>query len=76
MQATLLDQFGFLAIRGKDATKFLQGYTTCDLEQLSNSQALLGAICNLQGRMVANFRVSQLTDGLLLRLNRNLVEKP
>jgi hypothetical protein len=75
MQATLLDQFGFLAIRGKDATKFLQGYTTCDLEQLSNSQALLGAICNLQGRMVANFRVSKLTDGLLLRLNRNLVEK-
>lgn len=75
MQATLLEQFGFLAIRGKDATSFLQGYTTCDLEQLSNSQALLGAICNLQGRMVANFRVSKLTDGLLLRLNRNLVEK-
>jgi folate-binding protein YgfZ len=75
MQATLLDQFGFLAIRGKDATSFLQGYTTCDLEQLSNSQALLGAICNIQGRMVANFRVSKLSDGLLLRLNRNLVAK-
>ena len=75
MQATLLDQFGFLAIRGKDATSFLQGYTTCDLEHLSKSQALLGAICNIQGRMVANFRVVKLSDGLLLRLNRNLIAK-
>lgn len=75
MQATRLDQFGFLAIRGKDAHKFLQGYTTCDLDHLSNNSALFGAICNLQGRMVTNFRICNLEDGLLLRLNRNLVEK-
>ncbi len=75
MQATLLDQFGFLAIQGKDAQSFFQGYTTCDLGRLAKNQALIGAICNLQGRMVTNFRVSKLEDGLLLRLNCNLIEK-
>lgn len=75
MQATLLDQFGFLAIQGKDAQSFLQGYTTCDLGRLAKNQALIGAICNLQGRMVTNFRVSKTEDGILLRLNCNLVEK-
>ncbi|MFT4851834.1 MAG: folate-binding Fe-S cluster repair protein YgfZ, partial [Candidatus Azotimanducaceae bacterium] len=26
-----LPEFGFLAITGRDALKFLQGYSTCDL---------------------------------------------
>jgi folate-binding protein YgfZ len=75
MQTTLLDQFGFLAIRGKDAISFLQGYTTCDLESVTDSRAVLGAVCNIQGRMVTNFRVCKIDDGLLLRLDRQLVEK-
>jgi len=75
MRATHLKQFGFLSITGKDAITFLQGYATCDLDHLSSNQAGLGAICNLQGRMVASFRVVKLADGLLLRIHRDLVDK-
>jgi folate-binding protein YgfZ len=74
MQIARLDEFGFLAIRGKDALSFLQGYTTCDLNDLSSGTSLLGAVCNLQGRMVSSFRIVLLTDGVLLRLDRGLIE--
>jgi hypothetical protein len=71
---TPLDQFGFLAVNGRDAVKFLQGYTTCDLEQLDTEHAQRGAICNIKGRMVSNFLVISTADGLLLRMDKALVE--
>ncbi len=69
-----LPRFGFLSIQGKDAIAFMQGYTTCDLDKLSSHHAAIGAICNLQGRMVANFRLVRFQDGLLLRMSRDLVQ--
>jgi folate-binding protein YgfZ len=74
MQVTRLEEFGFLAIRGKDAISFLQGYTTCDLNNLTPEHSLIGAICNLQGRMVSSFRITSLSDGVLLRLDKRLIE--
>ncbi len=68
-----LSQFGFLAVRGKDARPFMQGYTTCDVEQLSDT-GNIGAICNLQGRMITNFRIADIEDGLLLRMHRSRVQ--
>jgi len=68
-----LNHFGFLSVTGKDALKFLQGYTTCDLNELDSSRSLMGAICNIQGRMVANFRVAPYEGGFLLRLNAKLI---
>ncbi|HIG41664.1 MAG: hypothetical protein ABGY96_04825 [bacterium] len=68
-----LSRFGFLSVTGKDATKFLQGYTTCDLEVLDPGEVRLGAICNIQGRMVSNFYVVAIDDGYLLRMSRSLV---
>ncbi len=75
MKTVKLTRFGFLSIRGKDAVSFLQGYTTCNLDQLHDKTPMLGAICNIKGRMVTNFRVCQLDDGLLLRLDRSLIGK-
>jgi len=70
---TQLDHFGFLSITGRDAQKFLQGYVTCDLEKLEQ-EAMRGAICNIKGRMVSNFLVCRIEDGLLLRLSRDLLD--
>ena len=39
---------------GRDAASFLQGYLTCDTEQLLPNRALPGAFTNLKGRVVAN----------------------
>ncbi len=69
---TRLSQFGFLAVNGKDAKTFMQGYTTCDVNKLTDTEHL-GAICNLQGRMVTNFRIAETDEGLLLRMHLSLV---
>ncbi len=74
MPTTHLNHFGFLSITGQDALKFLQGYTTCDVNRLTSHQAGFGAICNIQGRMVTSFRIVKLDDGLLLRMHRDLVD--
>ncbi|MFT7686199.1 MAG: folate-binding protein YgfZ [Candidatus Azotimanducaceae bacterium] len=68
-----LNHFGFLSISGKDAKKFLQGYTTCDLEEVLEGESRLGAICTIQGRMLANFRIVAQGDGFILRLNESLI---
>lgn len=68
-----LDNFGFLSIAGKDAVKFMQGYSTCDLADIGPGNSGIGAVCNLQGRMVASFRVATTEAGLLLRMDRALV---
>lgn len=70
---TPLPQFGFLAINGRDAVKFLQGYTTCDVERMTQAQSRIGAICNIKGRMVASALIVRTDEGLLLRLSQDLI---
>ena len=70
-----LGHFGFLKISGVDAITFLQGYTTCDLAALKDDSAQLGAICNIQGRMLASFIVIQQGQDLILRMHQSLVPK-
>ena len=70
-----LDHFGFLKVTGKDAVSFLQGYTTCNLDLPDEQSVQLGAICNLQGRMLTSFLVIRKGTDLLLRMERPLVEK-
>ncbi len=48
-----------LEFEGPDTRSFLQGQTTCDLNQLSETRSLVGAYCNPQGRMVCDFRLLQ-----------------
>ncbi len=69
-----LTNFGILCVSGKDAVKFLQGYTTCDITRLDD-RAALGAITNLQGRMLTSFIIVQQGGDLLLRMQRELVAR-
>ena len=47
--------YEFVMVTGPDAKAFLQGQVTCDVEKLSKNNALAGAICNLKGRVIADF---------------------
>lgn len=69
-----LKHFGFITVIGRDAQKFLQGYTTCDLEKLGDDVISPGAICNIQGRMLCNFHIARIDQGFLLRLHQSLVD--
>ena len=65
---------GVLAVRGNDASKFLQGQLTCNLNYLSETRASLGARCTQKGRMQSSFRIVLEPDGCLLAMARELVE--
>ena len=67
--------YGTLRVTGSDATRFLQGQLTCDMYTFIPHQQQLGALCNLQGRVIALFHITQNAEGYLLRLPLNLLNK-
>lgn len=69
-----LNHWGILSISGPDAQTFLQGQLTCDLNQLSESQSVLGAYCNRQGRVIANFIITEQDNNYLLLLPSSTAE--
>lgn len=69
-----LSHEGVLAVRGADASKFLQGQLTCNLNYLSDTQASLGARCTQKGRMQSSFRILLDGDGVLMAMATELME--
>jgi folate-binding protein YgfZ len=69
-----LSHEGILAVRGPDASKFLQGQVTCNLNYLSDSHSSLGARCTPKGRMQSSFRIVSVSDGFLLAMASELLE--
>ncbi|TWC34612.1 hypothetical protein FBY03_11268 [Pseudomonas sp. SJZ079] len=69
-----LSHEGVLAVRGPDASKFLQGQLTCNLNYLNEHSSSLGARCTPKGRMLSSFRIVSVEDGYLLTMARELVE--
>lgn len=69
-----LSHEGVLAVRGVDASKFLQGQLTCNLDYLSDAKASLGARCTQKGRMQSSFRIVLEGDGCLLAMASELIE--
>lgn len=71
---TRIASLGVLAIDGPDAATFLQGQATCDTRALSASRGALGALCNLQGRMIVSFYVLPGEGGLQLVMPADRVD--
>ncbi len=67
---TALVRRDWIRFSGPDTRRFLQGQFTCDLESVTRESSVLGACCTPKGRMVANFRMLQIGDDLLLSLPR------
>ena len=68
-----LSPLGTISISGPDSQKFLQGQLTCDLVNLPDNHATLGAHCNPKGRAISAFSALKLTHSdIVLRLPRDL----
>lgn len=65
----------YLKVSGPDAREFLQGLVTCNIQTLSPTRALRGALCNLKGRVIADFRAIALTDDILLQTEAGMAEQ-
>jgi hypothetical protein len=61
-----LSHLGLIAVAGADAINFLQGQLSNDLRELSATHTQLNSHCSPKGRMLANFRVLQLDERILL----------
>ncbi|MFK3797741.1 MULTISPECIES: YgfZ/GcvT domain-containing protein [unclassified Pseudomonas] len=69
-----LSHEGVLAVRGVDASKFLQGQLTCNMDYLSDAKATLGARCTQKGRMQSSFRILLEGDGVVLAMASELID--
>ena len=79
MQAFPLSTFGlydYVRLTGADAIGFLQGQSSCDTQKLAPQRCLPGALCNIKGRVIADFRLLQMTDeSLLLQTSAGMGQK-
>src|SRR5690606_31771561 len=71
---SVLSHEGVLAVRGPDASKFLQGQLTCNLNYLDHHTSSLGARCTPKERMQSSFRILTEGDGLLLAMASELLQ--
>ena len=57
-----------LKIDGNDAAKLLQGQVTCNINDLTETQSSLGALCTPKGRAITTFLLAKTNDGFLMVL--------
>ncbi|WP_116365166.1 YgfZ/GcvT domain-containing protein [Parahaliea mediterranea] len=70
-----LENESLLQVSGPDAATFLQGQTTCDVRQVNDHSARPGAWCSAQGRILADFLLSQCApETFLLRLRADIAD--
>jgi folate-binding protein YgfZ len=73
--AGILPEETVLHLRGTGIPGFLQGQLTCDLRQLTPGRSVMGALCDVRGRVLSDLRVVQVNDGhCLLRLRSSLAQ--
>lgn len=66
MPIALLPDRAVIAIAGEDATSFLQGVVTCNIETLEPGEARLGGLLTPQGKILFDFLIWRSGDGFRL----------
>ena len=74
MQIVDLSHYQFVRVSGADAIAFLQGQVSCNMQLLSSRRSLSGALCNLKGRVIADFRVLRRGEDCLLQTAPELAQ--
>lgn len=75
----IANHLAYILVSGTESIKFLQGQVTCDMQTLSSEHSVIGAHCNLKGRMVFSFHAILLTSDdsstkVALIMHRELIE--
>lgn len=70
---TPITHLAVLRVSGIDATLFLQGQTTCNLNELNAGAASFGAFCNAKGRVTSTFIILKHEQDWLLILPTELL---
>jgi folate-binding protein YgfZ len=70
-----LNYLAVIEVSGADSAKFLQGQLTCNVNDLSDSQASIAAFCTAKGRVISSLIIIKTADGFCLLLPASLLEK-
>lgn len=65
----------FVRVSGPDSGAFLQGQVSCDMNQLGPDNSLRGVLCNLKGRVIADFRIVRQGEDCLLQTGPGMAQK-
>lgn len=75
MKALPLSHNDFVQVVGPDSKKFLQGQVSCNMDLLSLDKSLRGVLCNLKGRVIADFRAIQADDAVWLQTETGMGQR-
>lgn len=70
-----LTHLAAIEVTGQDASSFLQGQLTCDINALSITEASFAGFCNPKGRVLSLLLVIKTQQGFFLILPFSLLEK-
>lgn len=70
-----LNDWALVTISGADRYRYLQGQVTCDVNTLQQDKRLLGAHCDISGRMWSCFQLFELGEQLALLQRRSVCEQ-
>ncbi len=62
-------------VSGADAATFLQGQLTCNINDLSDTNASLAAFCNAKGRVISTLLIIKQADRFIIVLPHSLLKK-
>lgn len=68
-----LTDLGLIKIQGKDASKFLQGQLSCNLDAITQGKSSMGAHCNREGRVISLFNLFQWDQAYYLLLQNEMI---
>lgn len=67
-----LSSSGLIRVSGHDAKKLLQGQLTCNLDDITEKQGKLAALCNPKGRIISLFYLLQFDGAYYLLMPHNI----
>jgi len=70
-----LDSYEFIRISGADSKSFLQGQLSCNTDLLCAGRSLSGALCNLKGRVIADFRLVEIGEDIIMQCASGMAGK-
>ena len=71
----VLQNYEFIRISGVDRISFLQGQLSCNTELLCAERSLTGALCNLKGRVIADFRLVEHNEDIIMQCAAGMAVK-
>ncbi|MCD2171930.1 CAF17-like 4Fe-4S cluster assembly/insertion protein YgfZ [Rhizobium sp. C4] len=74
MARAFLATRGWIAVSGPEASDFLQGLITTDLDHLEAGAAAPGALLTPQGKIMFFFMISKTDDGFLIETDAEMVD--